>query len=244
MPTVAVITQPNYLPWLGYFEQVARADVFVFLDTVQFARREWQSRNRLKGSNGQPFWVSVPVACCPQRTPLKEIEISTDQPHWRRKHLNSIRRHLGGTPYFGEVFPTIESLLEEDHRRLVDLNIAGIERMARLLGLRPRFVRASEFGIAGRRAELLVHLCRAVGADVYYSSLGASVYLAGSEPLFSDAGIELRYQHWQHPYYPQRGDAFVSHLSVVDALANVGLAKARETIGCAPSPNVPNLLSA
>ncbi len=223
MPTrTAVITQPNYLPWLGYFEQIVRADVFVFLDSVQFIKREWQNRNRLKGQAGDPFWMVVPVQSHPQKTAIKNILIAKDQPRWRKKHLANISNALGRAPYFREIFPFVESWLNTDFDKLADLNIAGIKMFSELLELQPQFIRASELTVSGRKTELLLNICQEVDASDYYSSLGARVYMAPSEHLFQDADITLKYQTWTHPSYPQRGDNFLSHLSVIDALMNIG----------------------
>ena len=218
----AVITQPTYLPWLGYFEQIAKADVFVFLDTVQFLGRSWHSRNRLKGSDGQPFWLTIPVAAHPQTARLIDIRISADQRQWRTKHLRSIQTHLRSAPYFQHIFPKVEEWITGEYEYLVDLNVAGIRMASDLLELFPRFVRASELNPKGHRTSLLVSLCKQVGANRYYSSAGSKVYMEEENYLFAEAGIEVVYQDWQHPVYAQRGVDFVSHLSVVDALMNIG----------------------
>lgn len=230
MATTAVITQPTYMPWLGYFEQVARADVFVFLDSVQFVRRNWDSRNRLKGKDGRCMWLTVPVMAHRRSAPMSAIRISPDQPQWRKKHLRSIQVHLGAAPYFEPNFPYIGDWINGDHEHLADLNIAGIKLFARLLGLAPRFMRSSELNAQGDRTALLVNICKQVGADRYYSSFGAKVYMEKEEHLFAEAGIDLAYQTWEHPTYRQLGDDFVSHLSVVDALMNIGAAATRAHI--------------
>lgn len=217
-----VITQPTYMPWLGYFEQMAAADDFVILDTVQFTKQSWQSRNRIKGAGGAPLWLTVPIASHPLDTPIHDIRIAPTPPKWRRKHLKSIEASLNGAPYFHRVFPRIEAWLGMEFAHLVDLNVAGIKLFADLLGLAPRLHRASEMGVGGRRSHLLLDILDRLGADDYYASLGSQVYLEADRPLFEAAGIAIRYQDWEHPRYPQRGPGFVSHLSVVDALMNIG----------------------
>jgi hypothetical protein len=221
-PRTAVITQPTCLPWLGYFEQMARADVFVFLDVVQFVERSWHSRNRLKGSDQTPFWLTVPVRAHPQATRLQDIQISRDQPKWRQKHLRSIQMNLGSAPYFASLFPEVSEWINTQYEYLVDFNIAGIRLFARWLDLSPEFVRASTLDPEGQRTHLLVNLCRRLGAPRYYSAAGASGYMDEEKHLFLEAGIEVFYQDWMHPTYPQRGDGFLSHLSALDALMNIG----------------------
>lgn len=225
MSCTVVITQPTYLPWLGYFEQMARADKFVFLDNVQFERRSWQCRNRLKDAREEPFWLTVPLQAQPQSTLIQDIRISTDQARWRQKHLAAIRTCFATAPFFPSVFPAIQKWLEDDHALLADLNIAGIRLFAELLGLRPEILRASDLGCTGRKTELLVNLCRAVGATHYYSALGSQAYL--DEPLFAAHQISVSFQTWVHPTYPQVGTTFISHLAAVDALMNLGPAATR-----------------
>jgi WbqC-like protein family len=226
----AVITQPTYLPWIGYFEQIARADVFVFLDTVQFVARSWHSRNRLKGTDGEPFWLSIPVAAHRRTARLMDIRISENQQRWRTKHLRSIRTHLGSAPYFKSLYPKVEEWISAEYEYLVDLNIAGIKMLSALLHLSPAFGRASELNVGGERTQLLVNLCKQLGANRYYSSAGSRAYMHAETHLFAEAGVEVVYQMWQHPIYPQHGTHFVSHLSVIDALMNIGPQATRSLI--------------
>lgn len=243
MPRTAVITQPNYLPWLGYFDQIARADVFVFLDSVQYEKREWQNRNRLKGSNGRPFWLTVPLMSHSQKTRLLEIRISPHQKQWRKEHLRSIETSLGSAPYFRQVFPAVQEWISGEYEYLADLNIAGIKMLSGLLGLSPVFMRASELDAQGYRTALLVNLCRQVGADYYYSSAGAKQYMEDQEYLFEEAGIQVVYQKWEHPVYAQRSKGFVSPLSILDALMNVGTESTRSFIEGRPLTDSARLTS-
>lgn len=217
-----VISQPNYLPWLGYFEQIARSDLFVFLDTVQFARREWQNRNRLKNFDNKPFWLTVPVMKHTQKTPINKICISYHTKNWQANHLNSIKTYLGHSKYFSIIYPYIEAIINKNHSLVVDLNIELIKQICDILCLNTNFIRASSLQTKGKKTNLLIDICKKVGADHYYSSLGAKAYLKNDENLFYESGIELEYQLWEHPQYNQQGNSFVSHLSVLDALMNVG----------------------
>jgi hypothetical protein len=235
MPVTVVIMQPTFLPWLGYFELMARADKFVFLDTVQFEKQSWQSRNRLKSVQGEPFWLTVPLAAHDLKTPISQIRLAANWQQWRKKHLGSIRTSLGSTPFFQEIFPRIESWLETDFNRLAELNIAGIRLFAELLELTPQFFRTSELNFSGVKTEMLVNLCRQLDATRYYSPPGSKEYM--EENLFADNQIELVYQTWPHPVYRQRGEPFVSHLSALDALMNIGSAATRKLLFAAqPTP--------
>jgi len=231
-PTV-VIAQPAYLPWIGYFEQIAQADVFVILDNVQFERQSWQCRNRLKGPGGEPFWLSVPVAAQPLGTPLRDVRIARTRPGWRATHLKSIRASLGRAPFFHEVFPRLETWLSHDYETLAELNLDGMRLIAELLGLSPQWRHASQLPVCGAKGDLVLDICRYLGATRYYASTGSRGYLGPMITQFRDAGVEMVFQDWVHPVYAQRGEGFTSHLSVVDALINVGPATVRGFVkGC------------
>jgi hypothetical protein len=217
--TTVGIQQPTYLPWLGYFEQIARADVFVILDTVQFEKRSWQNRNRLKTTAGEVFWLTVPVSDLPLETPIKDITVAQNNP-WRKKHLGSIRASLGAAPHFKTHFPAIEAWLNTETDRLAQVNVGGIKAMMEILGIKTRLVWASEMDLDGKRSDLVLAICKALGADAYYSAAGSSSYL--NTQIFADAGISVAFQEWPHPTYSQDGGAFVSHLAAVDALMHVG----------------------
>jgi hypothetical protein len=160
-----------------------------------------------------------------------DMRIATDQPEWRKSHLRSIQINLGSAPYFDRVFPVVRDWLDSDKVYLADLTISGICLVADMLGFKPRFVRASQLSPEGSKTSLLVNLCRQVGAEQYYSSVGARVYMDADLGMFAEAGIQVSYQTWQHPTYPQRGGAFISHLSVLDALMNVGPEGVRALVG-------------
>ncbi|HWJ96971.1 MAG TPA: WbqC family protein [Acidimicrobiales bacterium] len=231
--TTAVITQPTYLPWLGAFEAIARADVYVVLDTVQFQRRSWHSRNRLKAGNGEPFWLTVPVQRAPQQTPLAEILVADPAiDDWAAKHRRSIGLALAATPHAADAASCVQAALDDPPVRLVDLNVAIIEATAGALGLRPTWVRASELGVTGARSSLLTAICREVGADRYYSAAGSRGYMEEEQDVWDRSGLEVVFQEWEHPTYDQPGSApFVSHLAALDPIANLGFGGAAAAIG-------------
>lgn len=230
MEKTIVITQPTYLPWLGYFQQVAKADVFVFLDTVQFVQRSWHSRNRLKTHSDQVVWLTVPVAKHSQKSSLLDILISPNQTRWNEKHLGTIQTCLGSTKYFTNYFASVSNWLSSDWQKIVDLNISGITLFSSLLNISPHFIRASELNLPGKRTELLVNICEELGGTKYYTSSGSKDYLDDEIHLFHKANIDVTYQTWEHPIYPQKGKTFISHLSVLDAIMNVGTEATRSMI--------------
>ena len=228
MTTVA-ITQPTYLPWLGYFQQMARADCFVLLDTVQFAHQTWQSRNRIRGNEGNTLWLTVPIASHHLGDRICDIRIAEQPDNWQRKHLNSVRTHLGGTPHLESVMEILESSFRENHERLADLNTDLIERVRQKLGIETRLIRASELKARGSRADLLLAICRELDCNRFLANAGSRCYLQTEENRFKQTGITIEYQNWQHPQYPQRSPGFVSNLSWVDPVCHLGWE--REALG-------------
>lgn len=216
-----VILQPGYLPWLGFFEQVARADEFVFLDDVQYDKHGWRNRNRIKGPSGGPQWLTVPVRVSHLGRPLiNAVEIDATQERWIERHLNALRACYGPCRWFEWLFPNIERVLRRPERSLANLDIALIELLCQKLELRASFRRSSEMNISAARCERLVEICQRLSCGRYYSGAAATAYL--DIEMFQQAGIEVEFQEYAHPVYPQRFGEFRSHLSVVDLMFNCG----------------------
>jgi hypothetical protein len=220
--TVAAIHQPTFLPWLGWWDKLVRADVFVLLDDVQFPKKggSWTNRVRLL-VNGEPRWLTVPVDRAFHGTrSVREMRIDTAKA-WRAEILRTLALSYGRAPHFAEVMPVVEQALDVGAEQIAELDEHAVRSLAGPLGLdTSRLVRQSDLDVAGTGSELLVDLCRRVGADTYLSGDGAGGYL--SEQAFREAGIGLRYQEFSPPAYPQPGDGHVPGLSVVDALMSCG----------------------
>lgn len=216
---IAAIMQPTYLPWIGYFDLIDQSDVFVLLDTVAFSKQSWQQRNRIATPDG-PIWLTVPVARRPDQ-PIAEVKIDNQRP-WRRKHWASLEMNYRRAPFWPQHSPALHDVYDREWTSLAQLNIELIRVLATLAGIPGDFVAASALGSPDASREgRLVQICRHLGADTYLSPLGSLGYLADST-AFADAGIELRFQHYEHPTYAQRGPVFATHMSFVDALLNVG----------------------
>ncbi len=218
MTTLAVL-QPGYLPWLGFFDQMLRSDVFVYYDDVQFDKHGWRNRNRIKTPAGAQ-WLTVPVLDRGRHGQrILEAEIDPRVP-WARKHLAAIRQNYARAPFLNAYLPELEALLSRPWRLLVDLDLAVVEQMCRWLKLERRILRSSELGIVGERSERLLALCRHLGADVYLSGNAAQSYL--DMALFAAHGIRVEWQNYRHPVYPQLHGEFMPFLSTLDLLFNVG----------------------
>jgi len=211
------IHQPQYMPWLGYFDKLDSADVFLFLDTVQFKKHEWQNRNRIRTKDGWQ-WLTVPIIDrFPERIDQVEINGRTD---WQRKHSQALRLHYGKAPFWHPVGPELLTLLEQTWSRLSELNVAVTNLLCRQLGIGTRCVLASSLSAREEPTDRLIDLCRAVGGTEYLAGQGGPNYMDVTR--FTQAGIVVRIQQYTHPEYSQRYHPFVSHLAVVDLLFNCG----------------------
>lgn len=215
-----VVLQPGYLPWLGFFDQMQRADVFVYYDDVQFDKHGWRNRNRVKGPDGAPHWLTVPVLHSGRNWPsILEVEIDNRTP-WARKHVGTLRQFYRRAPFLDRYLPTLEETLRQGWTRLVDLDVAVTELICGWLGLSRPTLRASRLGIVGKQSERLLAMCRHVGAARYLSGDSARDYL--DLDLFAQHGVTVEWQDYVHPVYPQQHRTFVSHLSIVDLVFNCG----------------------
>jgi hypothetical protein len=233
-PTV-VILQPGYLPWLGFFDQLRRADVFVYYDDVQFDTHGWRNRNRIKTQTGAQ-WLTVPVRHSGLGLPrVMDVEIDTRAP-WARKHVATLKQAYARAPHVARYLPELEEVLERPWKRLVDLDLAVVDVVRGWLGLERRIELASRLGIEGQQSERLVRICRHFGARTYYSGAAARSYL--DVELFERHGVRVTWQDFAHPVYAQLHGAFVPYLSVVDLVFNCG-AESMAVLAGGPADSAP-----
>ncbi|WP_062270995.1 WbqC family protein [Endozoicomonas arenosclerae] len=223
--TTCVIMQPCFIPWAGYFNLIHQADYFVFLDDVQYQKRSWQVRNRIL-LNGEEHLLTVPVEKCSSRTRLNEVRLST-LPQWQDKHLMTLKRAYAKSPFSQQVLPIIDDIYRSECPTLSQLNISIIEMISRQLGLNTQFILASELNCSGKRTEHLIQICNALSASEYLSPQGSKEYLL--EDRFEESsGLKLRFQQFEACEYPQKKRSyFLSHLSIIDVIAHLGLEQSR-----------------
>ena len=215
------IMQPTYLPWSGYFGLIGLVDTFIFLDHVQFAKRSWQQRNLILSSSGQSHLLTVPVfskGLRNQQLSNVKIDLSAQAIN---SHIKALRHSYSKRPYFDTLGPSLIQTLETSSDCLCDLNISVIKHLCAYLDMHPTFIRSSSLVSSGQKSNLLVSLCKSVEASEYVTPPGSLSYITDDE-LFTEAGIPLSVFSYIHPTYTQPSKTFVSHLSVVDMLFNVG----------------------
>jgi hypothetical protein len=210
--------QPQYLPWLGYFDKMSRADLFVLLDSVQYKKNEWQNRNRIRTAAGWQ-WLTVPVR---HRFPMTIGEVLIDDTSgWRRKHVEAVRQAYARAPFRGEVLPILETLIARPIRDLATLNTECARVLAGLLGIRTPIVAASRLaGIPEGADARLIALCRRFGCDTYVAGRGGHDYM--DLGLWRRSGVRVVFQEFHHPVYPQCHEGFETGLSAVDLLMQRG----------------------
>jgi hypothetical protein len=213
------IHQPHYLPWLGYLAKWAAADVFVFLDTVQYEKNGWQNRNRIKTRDGVA-WLTVPVHA-PLGTPIAEVTVDRRQP-WQRRHLRAIAHAYAEAPAFSPFRDDLAHIYAEEWTTLAPLALASARWLAGALGITTPTCLASELPAVATDdpTDRLVALCRTVGADTYLAGQDGATYMDVSR--FEAAGISVRVQAYDHPEYAQLHGPFVPSLSALDLLLNAG----------------------
>lgn len=217
--TIAIM-QPTYLPWVGYFDMIDRSDEFVFLDSVQFSKRSWQQRNRLKAV-GQIQWLTVPSLSRGRREQrICEVEIDPTA-NFAEGHLKTITFLYRKAAHFSDYFEGLATVFGRGHRLLADLNIELIQWLCAQFGIDTPLLRSSHLQVAGKKTDLLVAICKAREAGGYLSAEGSRDYIEENN-LFAANGIELGYHNYHHPEYRQLYGDFEPYLSALDLLFNVG----------------------
>jgi hypothetical protein len=217
--TTLAALQPGYLPWVGYFDLIRRADIFVSYDHVQFDKHGWRNRNRIKCAHGVQ-WLTVPVrhrGLGPQR--LLDVRID-DTRAWARKHVTSLQQCYASARYADDYLPALADVLLQPWQSLVELDLAVAGLMCGWLGLDERVVRSSELELCGNRSERLLDLCHRFGATRYLSGDSAKAYL--DVELFAAAGVSVEWQAYAFPTYPQHHGEFEPYLSAIDLIFNCG----------------------
>ena len=229
-PRVALM-QPTFLPWQGYFGLVAAADVFVALDDFQFQRHSFQQRNRLRLADGTETWITLPVAhprdgqfpTLAQAAPLVDAK-------WRRRLKATLDQGYGRCVHHAALREPIDTWIDTPWTSVADMNLAFVQLVAGLLGFAPEWVRSSAVGSDGERSTRVLDLLRRTGARTYLCARGSFEYMI-EDGLFPVDDVDVVFQDFAPvPYAQHRTDDFVSHLSVLDALFEVGAHETRRLV--------------
>lgn len=217
--------QPHYLPWLGYLDKVAKADVFVVMDNLQFEAQNYQNRQRLKLSDG-PGWLTVPLLHGGQTESLLDKRIAASpnpKQHWQHRHWNTLLLNYGKAPYFAHYADELEDVFTRPWASLVELDLHMLGLAMRWLDIRTPILRSSQIGFTGYKTDRLIDMCLKLGARCYLTGSGGSAGYLDSEKM-GRAGVGVIWQQFTHPLYPQRYErrGFASHLGFLNLLLNCG----------------------
>jgi hypothetical protein len=217
-----VILQPSYIPWRGYFQQIAKADLFIFYDDVQYDRRGWRNRNQIKTAQGKQ-WLTIPVhsAGVTRDTPIKAVKIDWSQP-WAKTHWKALSFAYAKAPFFRRYAAFIEAFYQRRDILLADFDIDLTIALAGELGIaQTRFLRSSDIpAIDGQKTERLIQILKKVDATHYISGPSARDYI--EQDKFDSAGITLEFMQYDFPEYPQLHPPYEPQVSILDLLFMTG----------------------
>jgi hypothetical protein len=216
------IVQSNYIPWKGYFDLINSVDEFILFDDMQYTRRDWRNRNKIKSPQGT-MWLTIPVEA--KGKYLQKIRDTTvSDPNWAQAHWKSIRQFYARARYFTEYRETLEALyLDCQETSLSLINYRFIVSFCGMLGIPTKLTWSMQYSIAEGKTERLVALCQQANAGIYISGPAAKDYIDKS--LFEKEGIELVFFDYRgYPEYKQLYPPFAHDVSVVDLVLNEGAA--------------------
>ena len=228
---IVAIHQPNFLPWLGYFNKIASSDIFVFLDDVQFPKNGgvWMNRN-LVLDNGNKKWMTIPISRNFSGVKkINEIRIS-ESATWRKIYLDKIKHYYSKAEYFKDCYKFLIDATAYDTELLSDLNVHLVKQILNSLDIRSgKIMKSSQLSKQGNSTELLCSLVKSVNGNSYLCGGGSASYI---EPaVFLDSSIDLIYQDFRAIQYKQYGvPNFVAGLSIVDAMMNCGFKETKKLI--------------
>ena len=217
-----VILQPSYIPWRGYFDQIRRADLFIFYDDVQYDKHGWRNRNQIKTAQGKQ-WITIPVHSkgVTEGIPIKDIRIDRSKP-WPKKHLNALTTAYAKAPFFAGYQPWLEIVYNREDEFLADFTINTTIELARMLRIADtRFMRSSELpNLRGDKTDRVIDVLERVGTTHYICGPSASSYMEPEK--FEDAGIPFEYMEYNYLEYPQLHSPYDPFVTILDLLFMVG----------------------
>ncbi|NEN23403.1 WbqC family protein [Cryomorpha ignava] len=216
------ISQSNYIPWKGYFDMIGKSDVFVLYDDMQYTKRDWRNRNKIKTPNGL-IWLTIPVNVKGNYyQKISETRIS--EPGWAKKHLRSIELNYKKAACFDSVFPIIESWYNEveNFEFLSEVSHFFLENVCNQFGIQTQLVNSSKYDIKGSKTDALISVLEQIGnVDTYISGPAAKDYMEMDE--FAKRNIEVEWMNYgAYPAYRQLHNGFEHRVSIIDLVLNSG----------------------
>jgi len=225
---IAAIHQPHFFPWLGYFDKMAKSDVFVLLDDVQMEKGSYMNRNRIMNLNGTIAYITI-SGDKHGYLAKRYCDISTTSPEvWIEKHKSQIKNAYGKSAFFNDIWSRIETVYSESEETICAYVVNSIMAIRDILGIDNKIIMSSSISVpnGAKKNDLVLEICKAIKADAYLSGNGARKYT--DEDSYKEAGIVLRYQSFTHPEYSHKNATeFFPGLSVLDMLFSIGAEETR-----------------
>ncbi len=220
--TNIVITQPMYLPWLGFFELLKFADICVFFDDVQYPRRHFVNRVQLRDSDNSINWLSIPLIKADRSCLIKDIKIDNNQ-EWRNTHINKVKLFLKKLPYAKISLEIIEKFLLNQTDSLNEINTSSIIQLSEMIGIskKIKFLYSSNLGIKGSSSGRILDICKELNATNYITAHGAKNYL--NHEIFDHNGISVKYVEYKFNNWEQAFKGHSPYVSILDPIASVGV---------------------
>ncbi len=214
------VVQSNYIPWKGYFDLIRCVDEFILFDDMQYTRRDWRNRNRIKTPAG-PAWLTIPVVTKGNYLQKIKDTVVADQ-KWRQKHWQSICHNYSKARYFNRYAEQFKALyLDSDEKLLSLINYGFIFEICKLLNISTEISWSMDYQLADSRNTRLLSLCQQTGATEYVSGPSAQSYLDSG--LFREANMRVTFFNYAgYPEYGQRFPPFRHDVSVIDLIFNEG----------------------
>ncbi|MBW1650870.1 MAG: WbqC family protein [Deltaproteobacteria bacterium] len=217
--------QPVYLPWLGLFHKIGLADIFCIFDIVQYQKKDFNNRNKIKTHNG-PIWLTVPVESKNHfKTKICDIRIINNG--WNKKHFKSIELAYKKALFFEKYIDDVKTIFNTEYKFLTDLNTDILKFFLKCLKIDIPIVKASDYDFKGKKSDLVLDMCVKLGASKYIFGEQGKNY--ADAHTFNNSGIEIFFQEYNHPQYKQLHGEFQPFMSVIDLLFNEG-EKSKEII--------------
>ena len=213
------VSQSNYIPWKGYFDLIATVDEFILYDDVQYTKNDWRNRNKIRTNEGWT-WLTVPVQQKNLYTQLLKDTRIDNSTNWSKKHRAAIRFNYSNAPFFENYYPYFDSVYQKRWEFLLDLCYETTGYLKEVLKITTQTFKSSTISVEGVKADRILNLCQKMGATHYLTGGLAHDYLSGDN--FSQNGVELEYQEYDHPRYSQQYSGFIPNMSLVDLLFNAG----------------------
>jgi len=222
MKKIISIQQPEFMPWMGYFDKLSQVDKVIWLDDVQFKKRYFENRNKILGKDGA-IWLRAPVITKGRyHQDIKDVEIDIAQGDWQERLIKALSLTYARAPFWQhEASKIIQVIRGFSGNSLASFNIVVIECLMQMLGMSVPARRSSEKPLTTSGSDLILDICRQEKTDIYLSGAFGREYLDLN--AFEEAGIEVRFQSFCPVPYPQfNADSFVPAMSILDAICNVG----------------------